>query len=246
MPYQPALTPSSTSSSTTAAATSRQALISRPTTGNFVTQTTTTTANLAPGMPYGLYRNPTDAACFTQHPQPETPRPSFAAYQGFNDPRRDVEPYWRKREGRQLTAPPAPTPMGTQEWIALYQPATKKRIVGLWTRCGRDETAVYRSDRSSRHSTIGNPGRYGAGDTSLRMALYHRPARGHTPQSLSRADQQSVYPHWRPAGDPDRDGLQARRRLRHAGPAEQLRRSKRTGHGQRRWGDLPALCADHF
>jgi hypothetical protein len=32
------------------------------------------------GDTFGLYRNPPDAACFRQHPEPDTPRPSAAAY----------------------------------------------------------------------------------------------------------------------------------------------------------------------
>ncbi len=95
-----------------------------------------------PNYPYcagdanGLFRNPTDAACFTQHPNPETPRPNFEAYKVLADLLVDVEPLWRLRPG-------GPNPYeGPQEWIALYQPASGTRILGLWTRYGEDQLAV--------------------------------------------------------------------------------------------------------
>ncbi len=90
----------------------------------------------------GLYRNPNDAACFTQHPQPETPRPIFSAYKLLTTHVREVEPYWTKRAGTPLNSTTCPGATGSQEWIALYQPATQKRIIGLWARCERAETAV--------------------------------------------------------------------------------------------------------
>ena len=94
------------------------------------------------GDAYGLYRNPSDAACFRQHPQPESPRPAFAAYKTLTSYVHDVEPYWRTRAGAPHNTTTCPGADGPQEWIALYQPAAKKRIVGLWTRCGRKETTV--------------------------------------------------------------------------------------------------------
>lgn len=36
--------------------------------------------NLCSGEAFGLFRNPADADCFTQHPQPGTPRPAATAY----------------------------------------------------------------------------------------------------------------------------------------------------------------------
>lgn len=88
------------------------------------------------GDAFGLYRNPTDAACFRQHPQPETPRPVMTAYQVLTTYFRDVEPYWRLRPG-------GTTPSnGPQEWIAFYQPETGNRIVGMWARFGTAQTAV--------------------------------------------------------------------------------------------------------
>ncbi|MCA9986848.1 MAG: hypothetical protein KDE59_21210, partial [Anaerolineales bacterium] len=84
----------------------------------------------------GLFTNPTDAACFTQHPNPESPRPNLAAYQVLTHYVRDVVPYWRSRPG-------GPDPAnGPQEWIAFYQPATRQRIIGMWSRFGGSQTAV--------------------------------------------------------------------------------------------------------
>ena len=84
----------------------------------------------------GLFTNPTDAACFTQHPNPESPRPNLAAYQVLTHYVRDVVPYWRSRPG-------GPDPAnGPQEWIAFYQPATRQRIIGMWARFGGSQTAV--------------------------------------------------------------------------------------------------------
>jgi hypothetical protein len=83
----------------------------------------------------GLFRNPTDAACFTQHPYPETPRPTFTAFQLLTEYLTDVEPLWRKRPG-------GSTPSnGPQEWIAFSRPATGERIIGMWARFGEDEVA---------------------------------------------------------------------------------------------------------
>lgn len=77
----------------------------------------------------GLYRNPTDATCFTQHPQPETPRQNFSAYRVLTTYVTEVEPLWRLRPG------------DTQEWIALYRPAQRQRVLALWARYGTNETA---------------------------------------------------------------------------------------------------------
>ncbi|MFZ0545732.1 MAG: hypothetical protein WAM60_09865, partial [Candidatus Promineifilaceae bacterium] len=79
----------------------------------------------------GIFRNPTDAVCFTQHPQPETARPVYSAYKLLANTFGKVEPYWWVRGGQD-----------TQEWIAFYRPDTKERIVGLWALYGEGETAV--------------------------------------------------------------------------------------------------------
>lgn len=84
----------------------------------------------------GLFSNPTDAACFTQHPFPETPRPNFDAYRLLTTRFTNVEPLWRQRPGG------SDPENGPQEWLAFYQPETQSRIVGLWARFGEDETAV--------------------------------------------------------------------------------------------------------
>jgi hypothetical protein len=90
----------------------------------------------------GLYSNPEDAACFRQHPDPESPRPSSKAYKVLTTHVQGVEPYWRAREGDPIYSATCPWSDGTQEWIALYQPAAKKRIVAMWARCEREETAI--------------------------------------------------------------------------------------------------------
>ena len=94
-----------------------------------------------PGIPcagdaHGLYSNPADAVCFTQHPQPETARPQLAAYQVVTNYLVDAAPYWRQRPGGTDPA------NGPQEWIAFYRPSTKERIIGMWARFGTEETTV--------------------------------------------------------------------------------------------------------
>jgi hypothetical protein len=84
----------------------------------------------------GLFRNLTTAGCFSQHPEPGTPRPNLAAFQILTTYLRGVEPLWRLRPGGSNTAD------GPQEWVAFFRPATSQRIVGLWARFGREETAV--------------------------------------------------------------------------------------------------------
>jgi hypothetical protein len=92
--------------------------------------------NPCAGDAFGLFRNRPDAACYTQHPQPDTPRPAFDAYRVLIDHLQGLEPLWRMRPG-------GSNPYnGPQEWIAFYRPATHERVVGLWARFGVAETAV--------------------------------------------------------------------------------------------------------
>ena len=83
----------------------------------------------------GLFSNPPDAACFTQHPAPETPRPNFKAFQLLTEYLTGVEPLWRQRPGGSTLS------NGPQEWIAFSRPETGERIVGMWARFGNDEVA---------------------------------------------------------------------------------------------------------
>lgn len=99
----------------------------------------------------GLFRNPTDATCFTQHPNPESPRPNFDAYKVLTDYFTDVEPLWRLRPGGS-----DPT-NGPQEWIAFYQPATESRVLGMWARFGQAETAVVPSTNQSGQGLLITP-----------------------------------------------------------------------------------------
>jgi hypothetical protein len=88
------------------------------------------------GDAYGLFRNPADAICFSQHPQPETARPAVATFRMLTNIFDNVEPYWwLRRTGSDPT-------VESQEWIAFYRPGTKQRIIGMWALYGADETAV--------------------------------------------------------------------------------------------------------
>ncbi len=91
----------------------------------------------------GLFRNPTDAACFTHHPQPESARANYDAFRLLTGVVTDVEPLWRTRPGSEDPN------NGPQEWIAFYQPASGDRVIGLWTRFGQDETARLPASASS-------------------------------------------------------------------------------------------------
>lgn len=91
---------------------------------------------LCAGDAFGLYRNRTDAACYRQHPAPDTPRPVFKAFRVLIDYMGGLEPLWRTRPG-------GTTPYnGTQEWIAFYRPATRQRVLALWSLVGTSQTAV--------------------------------------------------------------------------------------------------------
>lgn len=93
----------------------------------------------------GLFRNPTDAACFRQHPEPETPRPNMTAFQVLTKHFQGAVPYGdRQRVGATTCVVPGSgaTAVPAQEWVPFYQPETRKRILGLWTLCGEEETAV--------------------------------------------------------------------------------------------------------
>ncbi len=107
----------------------------------------------------GLYTNPTDMSCFRQHPQPASPRLTQAAYNVLTRHVQSVVPYWRKREGA-AKACPVENPGGgivqapPQEWIAFYRPATQERVVGMWTLCGRAETAVIDATSPDGRATL--------------------------------------------------------------------------------------------
>jgi hypothetical protein len=107
----------------------------------------------------GLFRNPTDMSCFTQHPQPGSARPTLAAFQVLTTNLVDVEPYWRKRQGA-ADACPMQRPDGSiyrqppQEWVAFYREATQERIVGLWTLCDREETAIIDATSPDGRATL--------------------------------------------------------------------------------------------
>ncbi len=95
------------------------------------------------GDAFGLFRNRPDAACYRQHPTPDTPRPVLNAFQVLVDHLGGLQPLWRLRPG-------GSTPYnGTQEWIAFYRPATRERVLGLWSLVGISQTAVVTATGSS-------------------------------------------------------------------------------------------------
>jgi hypothetical protein len=84
----------------------------------------------------GLFSNPSDAVCFSQHPTPESPRLNFTAFQLLSTYLTEVAPLWRARPGG------ANPNDGPQEHIALYNTEMEARIIGMWARFGGEETAV--------------------------------------------------------------------------------------------------------
>lgn len=88
------------------------------------------------GDAFGLFRNPNDGACYKQHPNPDTPRPVFDAYQVLSDHLVEMEPLWRMRPGG------SDPYTGTQEWIAFYRPSRQERVIGIWSLVGITETAT--------------------------------------------------------------------------------------------------------
>jgi len=107
----------------------------------------------------GLFSNPTDMSCFTQHPQGRSSRQMLAAFQVLTEHVVDVEPYWRKREG-DLNACPMQQTNGNiyytppQEWVAFYRESSGERIVGLWTLCNRQETAIIDATSPDGRATL--------------------------------------------------------------------------------------------
>ena len=89
------------------------------------------------GDAYGLFRNRSDAICFSQHPQAGTARPeSLAAFQILTNDVGEAVPYWRTRQGEA-------TPLGQPiEIIGLYRLDTKQRVLGIWNRFGSDQVAT--------------------------------------------------------------------------------------------------------
>ncbi len=113
-----------------------------------------------PGFPCagdanGLYSNPTDAACFTQHPNPASPRQNQNAYRILTQYVYDVQPYWRQRPGEKKCLGPGGVDVPPMEWIALYRESTQERIVGMWTLCGDNETADIQATSPERHGAPG-------------------------------------------------------------------------------------------
>lgn len=84
----------------------------------------------------GLFTNPSDAICFSQHPTPASPRPNFNAFHLLTTHLQGVEPLWRTRPGG------SEPNNGPQEIIALYKPSTGQRFIAMWARFGQAQTAI--------------------------------------------------------------------------------------------------------
>jgi hypothetical protein len=152
-----------------------------------------------PGFPCagdanGLYSNPTDAACFTRHPQPETGRPNLAAFQVVARYLQGAEPYWRQRPGETTCLGPAGIMTAHQEWIALYRPSSKERIVGMWTLCGEAMVAEIPATSPAGTATLVTAG----GQTTVITAtdgVYSIPLRGATNRNpFPGQDVNPIYP----------------------------------------------------
>ncbi len=82
------------------------------------------------GDAHGLFRNPSNAICFSQHPQAGSARAALTAFQLLTGYAQGVQPLTRSR------------PNGTIEIIQLLPPLTNTRLVGMWALTDRPETAV--------------------------------------------------------------------------------------------------------
>lgn len=85
--------------------------------GNLVTDPSKPCA----GDAFGLFSNATDAACFTQHPQPNTARNNLSAYQVLTSVVGEAQPLWTQSSE-------------AVEQVALYRPNRGERLVAVWAR----------------------------------------------------------------------------------------------------------------
>lgn len=110
-------------------------------------------ANYA-GDAFGLFRNQNDSLslCATDHPQPSTPRPGFAAYQVLT--KYFVNVNWFKRD---IFGEFGSGDNGLHEVIAFYQPHTKSRVLGLWAITNESATAVFTPTHSSQTGLLISP-----------------------------------------------------------------------------------------
>ncbi|MCK5922487.1 MAG: DUF11 domain-containing protein, partial [Methylococcales bacterium] len=93
---------------------------------------TTDSSKPCAGDANGLFRNATDAACFRQYPQPETPRQNYNAYQVLTTYVNDVEPLHRAHVCL----------LEKQNWVSLYKPSSDERLLAMWACVDEDQTAV--------------------------------------------------------------------------------------------------------
>jgi hypothetical protein len=88
------------------------------------------------GDAFGLIRNRQDGDCYTQHPEPDTARPAFDAFQVLTDHLTGLKPLWRSIPS-------------TYEEIAFYRPSTKERVLALWSLVGTSQKVKVESTGSS-------------------------------------------------------------------------------------------------
>lgn len=86
------------------------------------------------GDAYGLFRNPSNAICFHNSPNPNTARPAFIAYQVLTKYLTDLTPLKRKR----VTGA---SEQWQQEWIYFSRAETGEQVLAIWSRYGENETA---------------------------------------------------------------------------------------------------------
>jgi len=100
------------------------------------------------GDAFGLMRNRSDAVCFPNHPNPNTPRPSYTAYKVASFQFAEVVPLWRY------------TPNNKEERIAFYRPSTGERVLVLWATVGSEVSAKVSAtgDRATLISQDGSSG----------------------------------------------------------------------------------------
>ncbi len=99
----------------------------------------TTDNNLACyGDAFGLFRNETDAMCFTQHPEPGTARPQLETYQFLTQYLQGVVPLSWARQCAKFDESGNMIAQDDQVWISFYRPDTNQRIMAVWS-CKDDQ-----------------------------------------------------------------------------------------------------------
>ncbi|GAB4455995.1 MAG: hypothetical protein Kow00120_25410 [Anaerolineae bacterium] len=104
------------------------------------------------GDAHGLYRNPADANCFRQHPEPNTPRPAFYAFQALAEifGAHSFTPVSLEHRGADRL----------ETWITFRRPATHERILVVWNRSGAEVDVAIPAvgDRATLYDISGHSG----------------------------------------------------------------------------------------